>query len=63
MPYNGAHLLQSVEDCLSTVFAGPSVGIKQVSEHIWLVSFMDYDLHDRGIRTSPIGLKIQNFFN
>jgi putative transposase len=29
---------------LSTVFAGQSVGIKQVSEHIWLVSFMDYDL-------------------
>jgi putative transposase len=29
---------------LSTVFAGQSVGIKQVSEHIWLVTFMDYDL-------------------
>jgi putative transposase len=29
---------------LSTVFAGQSVGIKQVSEEIWLVSFMDYDL-------------------
>jgi putative transposase len=29
---------------LSTVFAGQSVGIKQVSDHIWLVSFMDYDL-------------------
>jgi putative transposase len=29
---------------LSVVFAGQSVGIKQVSEHIWLVSFMDYDL-------------------
>ena len=29
---------------LSTVFAGQCVGIKQVSEHIWLVSFMDYDL-------------------
>jgi hypothetical protein len=29
---------------LSTVFAGQSVGIKQVSEQIWLVSFMDYDL-------------------
>jgi hypothetical protein len=29
---------------LSTVFAGQSVGIKQVSEHIWLVSFMHYDL-------------------
>jgi putative transposase len=29
---------------LSVVFAGQSVGIKQVSDHIWLVSFMDYDL-------------------
>src|SRR6516162_9660158 len=29
---------------LSTVFAGQSVGIKQVSEEVWLVSFMDYDL-------------------
>ena len=29
---------------LSTVFAGQSVGIKQVSEDIWLVTFMDYDL-------------------
>jgi putative transposase len=29
---------------LSAVFAGQSVGIKQVSEQIWLVSFMDYDL-------------------
>ena len=29
---------------LSTVFAGQSVGIKQVSDQIWLVSFMDYDL-------------------
>jgi putative transposase len=29
---------------LSIVFAGQSVGIKQVSEEIWLVTFMDYDL-------------------
>jgi putative transposase len=29
---------------LSTVFAGQNVGVKQVSERIWLVSFMDYDL-------------------
>jgi putative transposase len=29
---------------LSGVFAGQSVGIKQVSDEIWLVSFMDYDL-------------------
>src|SRR5689334_1835373 len=29
---------------LSTVFAGQNVGIKQITEEIWLVSFMDYDL-------------------
>src|ERR1700683_3622672 len=28
---------------LSTVFAGQAVGIKEVEEGIWLVSFMDYD--------------------
>jgi len=29
---------------LSTVFAGQAVGIKEVEEGIWLVSFMNYDL-------------------
>src|SRR5581483_7817088 len=29
---------------LSTVFAGQNVGVKQVSEELWLVSFMHYDL-------------------
>ena len=29
---------------LSTVFAGQNVGIKQVANRIWLVSFMHYDL-------------------
>jgi len=29
---------------LSTVFAGQNVGIKQVEEKIWMVSFMNYDL-------------------
>jgi putative transposase len=28
----------------STVFAGQNVGIKEVSDKIWLVSFMHYDL-------------------
>jgi putative transposase len=28
----------------STVFAGQKVGIKQVDERIWLVSFMHYDI-------------------
>ncbi len=29
---------------LSTVFAGQKVGVKQVSDKIWLVSFVQYDL-------------------
>src|SRR5581483_5033016 len=29
---------------LSVVFAGQKVSVKQVSEEIWLLSFMDYDL-------------------
>src|SRR5207247_10955365 len=29
---------------LSTVLAGQNVGVKEVSDRIWLVSFMDYDL-------------------
>lgn len=29
---------------LSTVFAGQNVGIKQVDDKIWLVTFMQYDL-------------------
>ncbi len=29
---------------LSTVFAGHDVGVKQVEDDVWLVSFMDYYL-------------------
>jgi len=29
---------------LSTVLAGQNVGIRQVDEHVWLVTFMNYDL-------------------
>ncbi len=29
---------------VSTVFAGQDVGVRQVSDRIWLVSFRDYDL-------------------
>ena len=42
---------------LSLVFAGQNVGIKQVSERIWLVSFMDYDLgyfDDETCRLEPL---------
>jgi len=39
------------------VLAGQKVGIKQVSEQIWLVSFMDYDLgyfDDETCRLEPL---------
>lgn len=42
---------------LSQVFAGQDVGVKQVSDRIWLVSFMDYDLgyfDDETCRLKPI---------
>ena len=29
---------------LSTVFAGHKVGVKEVDEKVWLISFMHYDL-------------------
>jgi len=42
---------------ISQVFAGQRVGVKQVSEHIWLVTFMHYDLgyfDDETCRLEPI---------
>jgi putative transposase len=35
---------QSRKINVSQVFAGQKVGVKQVDEHIWLVTFMHYDL-------------------
>jgi hypothetical protein len=29
---------------LSQVFAGQAVGVREVADHIWLISFMHYDL-------------------
>jgi putative transposase len=29
---------------LSVVFAGQNVGVREIADHVWLVSFMDYDL-------------------
>lgn len=50
---------------LSTVFAGQTIGIKEVSEKIWLVSFMQYDLgffdHESGrveCAENPFGAKV-----
>jgi putative transposase len=42
---------------LSTVFVGQNVGVRQVSDRIWLASFMDYDLgffDDETARVEPI---------
>jgi putative transposase len=42
---------------LSQVFAGQRVGIKQVEDRLWLVSFMDYDLgyfDDTECRLEPL---------
>jgi putative transposase len=50
---------------LSTVFAGQNVGIKEVSDKIWLVSFMKYDLgffdHEAGrveCAENPFGVRV-----
>ena len=29
---------------MSQVFGGQKVGVKQTDDHLWLVTFMDYDL-------------------
>src|SRR3989449_5579469 len=42
---------------LSQVFAGQNVGVTQVGEHVWLVTFMHYDLgyfDDETCRLEPI---------
>jgi putative transposase len=42
---------------LSHIFAGQQVGVRQVTDRIWLVSFMDYDLgyfDDETCRLEPI---------
>jgi putative transposase len=50
---------------LSQVFAGQNVGIKEVADKIWLVSFMHYDLgffdHEAGrveCAPNPFGAKV-----
>jgi hypothetical protein len=49
----------------STVFAGQAIGIKEVHDDIWLVSFMDYDLGYFDVETrvlepleNPFGPKV-----
>ena len=50
---------------LSTVFAGQNLGIKEVADKIWLVSFMHYDLgffdHETcrlGAAQNPFGARV-----
>ena len=48
---------QSRKINVSQVFAGQKVGVKQVAERVWLVTFMDYDLgyfDDETCRLEPI---------
>ena len=40
----GRICMGSMKIHLSTVFAGQNVGVKQVEDNIWIVSFMKYDL-------------------
>jgi putative transposase len=42
---------------LSRCFAGQQVGIKEMEDGIWVVSFMDYDLgyfDEKGTRVEPV---------
>jgi hypothetical protein len=48
---------QSRARAVSQVFAGQKVGVKQSDDHLWLVTFMDYDLgyfDDETCRLEPI---------
>ena len=38
------HLLSTAQDQSQSGVCVQKVGVKQTAEHIWLVSFMDYDL-------------------
>jgi hypothetical protein len=40
----GRHCLHHKRNYISTVLAGQKLGIKEVDDGIWLVSFMHYDL-------------------
>jgi len=51
------HLLQCRKVNLSHVFAGQNVGVTQVGDRVWLVTFMRYDLgyfDDETCRLEPI---------
>jgi putative transposase len=55
--FHRAYLLPRPEVNLSHVFAGQNVGVTQVGERVWLVTFMRYDLgsfDDETCRLEPI---------
>ena len=55
--YSGSTCYQRRKINVSQVFAGQKVGVKQTDDHIWLVTFMDYDLgyfDDETCRLEPI---------
>ena len=57
MPRCGRICWRQRKITLSTVFAGQNVGVRQVSDRIWLVSSMDCDLgyfDDETCRLEPI---------
>ena len=57
MTHCGRICLKAQKVNLSTVFAGQNVGVTQVGERIWLVTFMQYDLgyfDDETCRLEPI---------
>jgi hypothetical protein len=43
---------------LSTVFAGQFVGIRELADKIWLVSFLDFDLGFFEPRANPFASKV-----
>ncbi len=48
---------QRQPNSFSQVFGGQKVGVKQVDDHVWLVTFMHYDLgyfDDEAGRLEPI---------
>jgi len=64
-PHAGASASANERVNLSQVFAGQKIGIREISEKIWLVSFMHYDLgffHEEADRVecaeNPFGAKV-----
>ena len=52
----------SESQILSQVFAGQNVGVTQVGDRIWLVTFMDYDLGYFGDETCRLEPTEENPF-